>query len=459
MTSHGIGRGGIARALAAAAAVCVLAGPACAQALDTLGTIMDTTLVKPGRPVTLAEALDMARRAAPRSIQAEGQLRTDRARVRAAYAAFLPNVTVSAGSTRQYTSGTRTRIDQNGTIVILPSTPWSYNASIGGNVELFTGGRRLFDLQQARANLKSSEINTVVQRYGIDLDVKTQFYNVLAARESEAAARIQLEQAQQQLHVSILQLRGGKATKSDSLRSVIQVRDAQLAVEQAMVDLATSNLGLAHLVGTSEAITAAEDSSELGPIPSNEELLRAAEAGPAVKAAEQDLIAAKAAHASSWTAYLPSINASYNRGGSGSGNDFMFNGNDLGYSGTLRLSASLPLFDQLNRELQVTQTSASQDDAEATLRDSKLAAREDLGRFLGAYRTAERRFAAQQATLESATEDLRVQQQRYSLGESTLLDVLASQSQLNNARAALIRARYDQRVARAQLEALIGRDL
>jgi outer membrane protein TolC len=72
--------------------------------------------------------------------------------------------------------------------------------------------------------------------------VKTQFYNVLAARESEAAARIQLEQARQQLRVSILQLRGGKATKSDSLRSVIQLREAQLAVEQAMVDLATSNL-------------------------------------------------------------------------------------------------------------------------------------------------------------------------------------------------------------------------
>jgi len=444
---------------AAAASVCALVAPACAQQLDTLGMVLDTTLVQPGRPITLGEALDMARRSAPRSIQAEGQLRTDRARVRAAYAAFLPNITVSAASNRQY-SDTRTRIDPaTGAIVILPSVPWSYSASIGGNVALFTGGRRLFDLQQARANLKSSEINTVVQHYGIDLDVKTQFYNVLAARESEAAARIQLEQARQQLRVSILQLRGGKATKSDSLRSVIQLRDAQLAVEQAMVDLATSNLALAHVVGTSEAITAAEDSSELAPIPGNAELLHLADAGPAVKAAESDLVAAKAAHASSWTAYLPSINASYNRGGSGSGDDLMFNGNDLSYSGTLRLSASLPLFDQLNRELQVTQTSASQDDAEAALRDAKLAAREDLGRYLGAYRTAERRFEAQQATLESATEDLRVQQQRYSLGESTLLDVLASQSQLNNARAALIRARYDQRVARAELEALIGRDL
>jgi len=52
-----------------------------------------------------------------------------------------------------------------------------------------------------------------------------------------------------------------------------------------------------------------------------------------------------------------------------------------------------------------------------------------------------------------------VQQRRYELGATTLLDLLTSQTQLDTARNALIRARYDYRVARAQLEALIGRDL
>ncbi len=42
---------------------------------------------------------------------------------------------------------------------------------------------------------------------------------------------------------------------------------------------------------------------------------------------------------------------------------------------------------------------------------------------------------------------------------STLLDVLTSQTQLDQARRDLIRARYDRRVAKAQLEALVGRDL
>ena len=48
---------------------------------------------------------------------------------------------------------------------------------------------------------------------------------------------------------------------------------------------------------------------------------------------------------------------------------------------------------------------------------------------------------------------------RYQVGASTLLDLLASQTLVNQARQNLIRARYDQRVAKAQLEALVGRSL
>jgi len=74
-------------------------------------------------------------------------------------------------------------------------------------------------------------------------------------------------------------------------------------------------------------------------------------------------------------------------------------------------------------------------------------------------RSAEERIEAQTATLAAAEEDLRVQQQRYAVGGSTLLDVLTSQTQIDQARRDLIRARYDRRVAEAQLEALVGRDL
>ena len=65
----------------------------------------------------------------------------------------------------------------------------------------------------------------------------------------------------------------------------------------------------------------------------------------------------------------------------------------------------------------------------------------------------------QQTNVRASQEDLRVVQQRYNLGASTLLDVLTSQQNLVNAQQQLIQARLNYRNARAQIEAAIGRDL
>jgi len=156
---------------------------------------------------------------------------------------------------------------------------------------------------------------------------------------------------------------------------------------------------------------------------------------------------------------MPSITAAYSRGGSGVGDSFVFNEEDLIYSGALRFSLNFPIFNQFQRELQGTQAAVAENNAQANLRDARLAVREGLATSVGNYRAARERVASQVATLEAADEDLRVQRQRYTVGGSTLLDVLASQSQLNQARLDLIRSQYDLRIARAQIEALVGRDL
>ncbi len=413
------------------------------------------------RAVTLDEALAFARQNAPEIVQAAGQLRNGRAGVRAAWGAFLPGLTVSAGTTRQYSGDAgRTRIE-NGTVVTLPSTPWSYSSSFGTSLELFAGGQRLFDLRQARATLASARASEVTLRYVVDLDVKQQYFNVLAARESQAAARAQEGQAEQQLKAAVLRVRAARATKSDSLRSEIALRNARLALSQAGADLASAEASLTRAVGMPDRITAAADDgiAAVAAVLGEGELSRLVDDGPAVRQAIAQRDAARAARAAAWTAYLPSVSASYSRGGSGSGTDPVFGADDLSYNGTLRFSLSLPLFNQFAREQQVVQRGVALDNAEAALRDARLTARESLTRYLGVLRTAGERVQLQAESVGAAEEDLRVQQQRYAIGESTLLDLLTSQTQLDDARAALIRARYDQRIARAQIEALAGRDL
>ena len=160
-----------------------------------------------------------------------------------------------------------------------------------------------------------------------------------------------------------------------------------------------------------------------------------------------------------WSDYLPSVTAGYSRSASGTAEALGLGADAYDYSGSLRLSLSLPLFNRLQREEQLVRARVAEENAEAGLRDAQLAALQSLTTTLGAYRTAGQRVEAQAASVEAAEEDLRVQQQRYAVGSSTLLDVLASQTTLDQARQQLIRARYDQRVAKAQLEALAGREL
>lgn len=412
------------------------------------------------RPISLSEALELAQRNSPQAVQARGQTRTAAAGSRSAVAAFLPNVSLSAGATRQYASGSRTRVE-NGQVITLPDVPWSYNAGLGANVLLFGGGKRIFDLQQARANVGVAAANETIQRYLVALDVKQQYFNVLAARESEGAASAQLSQAEEALRFALARVRARTATRSDSLRAEIQMGNAQVAVLTARTTLESAIASLTRVVGSPTPVTAMTEGQpgELQLAVEGEALRSLAENGPTVKEAKSQLDAARSSKRSSWTSYLPSVTASYSRSGNGSGADLAFDPAGYSYSGSLRFSASLPLFDQLGREEQMVRASAAVDNAEASLRDARLGALESLSRSLGAFRSAGQRVEAQQATVAAAVEDLRVQQQRYASGSSTLLDVLTSQAQLDQARQALIQARYDQRIAKAELEALVGRDL
>jgi outer membrane protein len=123
------------------------------------------------------------------------------------------------------------------------------------------------------------------------------------------------------------------------------------------------------------------------------------------------------------------------------------------------VNVSFPLFDRLNREEAVVRANIAEDNARANLRDARLNQRQQLVTLLGNFRTAEARVQIQQASVQAGEEDLRVMQERYNLGASTLLELLTSQQTLDEARRQLIQARLDARTAKAQIEQLIGRDL
>ena len=190
--------------------------------------------------------------------------------------------------------------------------------------------------------------------------------------------------------------------------------------------------------------------------------MRLAQNGPAVTQATAQLISAQAAVRSAKAPYFPTLDLTYSRAGSGYapyGAGDKTNNRLYPYANTFSFGASYPIFNNYQREFALIQAKVFEQNADATLRDARLAAQQNLVQQLASLRAAEERIRIQQASVVSAEEDLRVQQQRYSLGASTLLDLLTSQTTLDQQRAARIQARQDYRIARAQIEAIIGRDL
>ena len=408
------------------------------------------------RPIALDEAVHQAQRNAPAAVTARNALRTTAAAVRTAYAQYLPSLSVSGSGSRQ---GGETFFQ--GQLVPYKGSPWSFSRGMSANLELFDGGRRWFNLRAAEANVDAADASETSQRYNIALQVKQQYFAVLAARESEAAARRQLEQATEQLKSSTAKVRAGAATKSDSLRSAIQVGNARLAMLTAQNNLRVANAGLSRLVGASDVVTAMPaDTAEMGRIVLDSAQLTAmALDGPSVRQAEAALTAARASKKAAKTPYMPTINSSYSLSGNNTSDTFDWGSGRIPKQNSLRFSLNFPLFNNLSREENVMRTNVAEDNAVAALRDAKLAQQQSLVQFLGAFRTAEERVAIQLSSVAAAEEDLRVQQQRYNLGASVLLDLLTSQTTLDQARASLIQARYDARIAMAQVEALVGRDL
>jgi outer membrane protein len=409
------------------------------------------------KPVSVQEAVSLAHENAPSAIQARnaignaaGTLRTTRNQL------YFPTLSGSLG----HSQGAGQQLTNEGALVRRVSTP-SYSTGLNASYTLFDGGKRVYDTRARRADLEAAEVAEDATKFNLALQVKQQYFAILAAREAESAARIALDLAQQQLNASVARVKAGAAIISDSLRSFVAVGNARLAVLTAQNNVRNASLALTRITGSETPITAIpSDTSEfhIQPVDSVA-VVSLAMNGPTIQQASAALAASTAAVRSARSSYLPSLSASLRYGGSGYDMLYGLGSDKLAYSNTFSLSASLPIWDNGNRTEAVHRAQATVSNQEAALRDAKLLAQQNIQQQLATLRTAEERITIQQLSVQAAQEDLRVQQQRYNLGSSTQLEVTTSQNALNSARQALIQARLDYRTARAQIEAIIGQDL
>jgi outer membrane protein len=408
------------------------------------------------RPVTLSEAIRLAQQNSPQTVVARNAIDQRESAVRTAWGQFLPSLTVSTGGSRSQ----GTTLNNQGELVSF-TRPWNFSRGLSSQITVFDGGLRNYNLSAAKSEVAAANADERGARYSVALSVSQSYFAVLAARESRSAATAQLEEARQNLRSAEARLAAGAATRSDSLRSAIAVGNAQLALLTAETNLQNGNASLTRLLGTSFVVTASEADTAQVPdfSPDSAALLAALSQTPEVVAAELSVSAARSSLKASRTSYYPQLSMNFGLSGANTPDNFdPIQGHFL-QSRNMSFSFSLNLFNRFAREGNIVNARIAEQNALATLRDTRLSAQQQLTQFLGDLRLARARVQIQQASVEAAQEDLRVQQQRYGLGATTLLELLTSQTALNSARIALIAARRDARIAEANIEALLGRDL
>jgi outer membrane protein TolC len=398
--------------------------------------------------VTHEEAIRLALERSPSAVAARGATRSAEAGVLESRGAWLP--TLSANST--YSNSSNERFDQSTGRLVSES----YTAQLSGGYDLFTGGRRIAGWQAASASLRAAEARERGQRYATILETTRIFYQAAAAEELLAAARQRLTRATRQREFAETRRLVGTATRSDALRAELEEADAELAVLDAESQLRTSRLALGRQIGRPGAVRPAAGAlPEVPPaLPPLAALVERAErSAPDAVAARAEMDRAGSEKLQAWGQYVPSLRLT------GGYDWFSFQWPPDEESWSVRLIASLPLFNGFTREANLARAEAERRTAEAEARDAVLAARAAVEDAAGQVDTAGRRIEIARRALELAREDLRVIEERYQLGAATILDLQTSQIALADAEVGWVRARQELGEAVAALEAELGEPL
>jgi outer membrane protein TolC len=400
--------------------------------------------------VTLADALQKAARLDPSYVSAAGRVNNaEWARVAAFTVFIVPAVTLSTTATRT----TGQFFTPFGTFVPRLN---SVSAQLDARIDVFTGGQKLAGLRTTAGQLESARAGELQARLTTAMNTESDYYAVLTEKALLRVAEDQLRRAEQQFSVARARVTSGAAAQTDSLQLALGLTQARVTLLQQQAALRAAQLELGRrigLPGPADAAAVLEDSTTMRPLPFTvaDAVARALAQGPAWRIARANERSTSGLLWSRRAQYLPRASLDFTK----SANDTKFYPQASNLS-SLTLTVSLPLWDNGQREIQVSQARVNHDVARAIRDDLERSAWHDVTAAYDAYETSRATVALDQNAVLVARENNRVQETRYRAGATTILDLLEAQNRLVSAEADLVLALFNTRRSRAGLEVILG---
>jgi outer membrane protein TolC len=407
------------------------------------------------QPITLAQALELARRN-NRDLQVSLlELERNRAALREAQAALLPTLGLSTDLTRGQSSSSQLQDELNGRNGLLsnqdrPSTSFSGQAQLSYN--LYTSGRVQATIRAAEEQVRYYELAVETQSETIRLNVATDYYNLQQADEQVRISQSAVVNSEASLRDAEALERAGVGTRFDVLRSQVNLANAQQNLTNARSQQLIARRQLATRISLPQGINiSAADPVQLAGLwnPTLEQsIVLAYQNRPELQQqlAQRNTSEQQRRQALAELGPQISLVASY---------DLLDQFNDNvsvtdGYSFGVR--ATLNLFDG-----GAARARAAQQEANIAIAETQFAEQRNQIRF-----QVEQAYSTQQSSLENvqtantaleqAREALRLARLRFQAGVGTQTDVINSENDLTQAEGNRVTAILDYNRALAQLQ-------
>jgi len=380
------------------------------------------------------------------------------AQVKSSWGNFLPSVSASSGGSVNMT-GTGEQYVSGVDLQTTTRTTHRYSAGVSLNQTIFNAGQLRNNLKYSNLNYEQSQVGLNATREQVVLNVTNAYFDVLRARELVQVYRQTLESSEAQVELARERYNLGAVAQTDVLRSETTAGSDRINVLQQQNTLMSQkrNLNLAMGRDPNTPVALVDIEYYATEIPALEQAKeQAVENNKNLRQYRLDVDMARTNLAIAKSGYFPSLRASAGYDRSGTSIEDLYTNFDLNWSSSVRLSLSIPIFNNWQTQTQVQNQRSQLSIAEKNLADARLQVEMQVENLVEQLETYEEIIALNELNLKSAEEDLRLARERYNLGQATVLDVLNAQASLTNAQRTLVYVKYEAKTQEAQLQSVLG---
>tara|TARA_Y100000813_G_scaffold196774_1_gene180850 strand:- start:43 stop:1356 length:1314 start_codon:yes stop_codon:yes gene_type:complete len=389
-------------------------------------------------------------------------LRSSKQDIKSSYSGILPSLRASTTMTESRFPEQTVGFNQSsGEILSDVSSITSASSNISINQNIYDGGVWWNNIRLAKNNYKISEQFNRQIKTNIIRNVHFAYFNYLKAMQLLGVARSNLMSSQQQLALVEQKFDLGSAKKTDLLKAKVRFGQARvdLISNDASLKSAYRNLKNAMgLINTNDEFSISDVERPLEIIPEFEtgfELIQ--KFNPSIKAKQYQIVAAKIGTKIAKGSRMPNISISASAFGTAESiSDAVSNSYGDNQRTNTSLSISLPLYsgNTISTRIQKAKLTVNKQESEYLTQLEDLSVQ--LKDLIDQLQNFSEIIPINETVLESAEEDLKLSQVRYSQGSTTILEVLNAQVSVVQAKSSLVRSKYDAFIQQANLKALLG---